>query len=284
MSHRTPHEIANEIRLTRSQYSGTFLIVEGQDDRLFMESFISRLTCTIEVAEGKENVCDVIDILDKDNFDGVLGLIDADFDRIEGIPDRNHNLVMPECHDLIMMLVRSPALDRTLTELGSRPKLPAIKENVLNALINRALPVGYLRLYSLREELNLRFRNMNYSAWINRSSFVADTSALIETVKNHSQRPDLSSSVLAMAIEELYGSVYDPYEICNGTDVIEILSIGLRRVLGNKNAKEVEGEKLKSFLRVAYSDQHFCSSNLKRDIEKWQRQKPAFQVLRSEIT
>ena len=284
MSHRTPHEIANEIRMIRSQYSGTFLIVEGQDDRLFMESFISRLTCTIEVAEGKENVCDVIDILDKDNFDGVLGLIDADFDRIEGIPDRNHNLVMPECHDLIMMLVRSPALDRTLTELGSRPKLAAFKENVLNALINRALPVGYLRLYSLREEINLRFRNMNYSAWINRSSFVADTPALIETVKNHSQRPDLSSSVLAMAIEELYGTVHDPYEICNGTDVIEILSIGLRRVLGNRNAQEVGVEILKSFLRVAYSEQNFSSSDLKRDIEEWQSKRPGFQVLKSEMT
>ena len=284
MTHSFSYEIANEIRMSRSQFSGTFLIVEGRDDRLFMERFISPSKCTILVAEGKQKVCEVIDILEKDNFDGVLGIIDADLDRIEGNPDRSHNLVMPECHDLIMMLVRSPALDLTLKEWGSRPKLAAFKENVLNDLINRALPVGYLRLYSLREELGLRFRNMNYSAWINRSSFVADTPALIETVKNHSQRPDLSSSVLAMAIEELYGSVHDPYEICNGTDVIEILSIGLRRVLGNRNAQEVGVEILKSFLRVAYSEQNFSSSDLKRDIEEWQSKRSGFQVLKSEMT
>ena len=283
MTYRTPDEIANEIRMTRSQYSGAFLIVEGRDDRLFMESFISLSTCQIEVAEGKQNVCDVIDILDKDNFDGVLGLIDADFDRIEGIPERSHNLVMPECHDLIMMLVRSQALDRTLTELGSRPKLEPFKGNVLDALLNRALPVGYLRLYSLRDKLDLRCRNLNYSAWISRSSFVADTPALIETVRNHSQRQDLPSSVLASAIAELHCSKYDPCEICNSTDVIEILSIGLRGVLGNKSAREVGGEILKSFLRVAYSEQHFCSSNLKSDIEKWQSRKPGFQVLKSDM-
>ena len=284
MIHSYSYEIASEIRMSRSQFSGTFLIVEGRDDRLFMERFISPSKCTILVAEGKQKVCEVIDILEKGNFDGVLGIIDADLDRIEGNPDRSHNLVMPEYHDLIMMLVRSPALDLTLKELGSRPKLVAFRENVLDALINRALPVGYLRLYSLREELGLRFRNMNYSAWINRSSFVADTPALIETVKNHSQRPDLSSSVLAMAIEELYGSGHDPYEICNGTDVIEILSIGLRRVLGNKNAQAVGVEILKSFLRAAYSEQNFSSSDLKRDIEEWQSKRPGFQVLKSEMT
>ena len=283
MIRRTPDEIATEIRMRKSQSPGTFLIVEGRDDRLFMQAFISLSTCEIEVAQGKQNVCDVIDILDAANFDGVLGLIDADFDRIEGIPDRSHNLVMPECHDLIMMLVKSPALDRTLKEMESRPKLEAFKENVLEALIERALPVGYLRLYSLRERLDLRFRKLNYAAWISRSSFMADTPTLIETVKNHSQRHDLPSSVLASAIEELHGSKYDPYEICNGTDVIEILSIGLRKVLGNEKASAVKSESLKSYLRLAYSEQHFCSSNLKRDIEKWQSQKPGFQVLKGDL-
>ena len=279
----TSNEIANEIRMRRSQFSGTFLIVEGRDDRLFMENFISQSTCKIEVAEGKQRVCDVIYVLDKDNFDGVLGLIDADFDRIEGVPDRSQNLVMPDSHDLIMMLVNSPALDRVLTEHGSQTKLDTFEESVLETLIGRALPVGYLRLHSLREKLYLQFRGLTFSAWIDRSSFVADTLALIRTVKNHSQRHDLPDSDLVVAIEKLHGSQYDPYEICNGTDVIEILSIGLRSVLGNNNTGEVNSERLKSSLRLAFSEQHFRSSSLKNDIEKWQKQKPEFQVLKDNL-
>ena len=76
---RRPTIIANEIRMKRSQYQGTFLVVEGRDDRLFMERFICHEICKIEVAEGKENVCEVLRILESDNFMGVLGLIDADF-------------------------------------------------------------------------------------------------------------------------------------------------------------------------------------------------------------
>ena len=283
MIHLTPHEIANEIRMTRSEYTGAFLIVEGQDDYQFMVNFISLSTCTIEVARGKQNVCDVIDILDEDNFNGVLGLIDADFDRIEGGQQRSQNLVMPECHDLDMMLVSSPALDRILTALGSRDKLETFQEDVLKALMERALPLGYLRLHSLRERLNLRFRGLRYSAWIDRSSFEPNTTKLINTVKNHSQRQDLSSSDLAIAIEELQDSNYDPYEMCNGADVIGILSVGLRRVLGTKDAGEVGEELLKMSLRLAYSEQHFRSSSLRKDIETWQRRNHGFQILRSDI-
>lgn len=190
---------------------------------------------------------------------------------------------MPECHDLIMMLVSSPALDRVLAEVGSRKKLETFDENVLEALIERALPVGYLRLHSLREKLNLKFKGLSYSAWINRSSFVANTTELIRRVKNLSQRDDLSSPDLANAIAELHKSNYNPYEICNGTDVIEILSIGLRSVLGNGKEREVGFESLKSLLRVGYSVHHFRSSSLKKDIEKWQSQNPEFQILSSDV-
>ena len=216
-------------------------------------------------------------------FDGVLGLIDADFDRIEGSPERSQNLIMPECHDLDMMLVSSPALDRILTELGSRDKLETFQEDVLKALMERALPLGYLRLHSLREKLNLRFRDLNYSAWIDRSSFEANTTKLINTVKNHSQRQNLSSSDLAIAIEELQDSNYDPYEMCNGADVIGILSVGLRGILGTKDAGEVGEELLKMALRLAYSEQHFRLSRLKKDIEKWQSQYPEYQILSSDV-
>lgn len=283
MIYRTSHEIANEIRMRRSLFPGAFLVVEGRDDRLFMEKFISRSTCEIEVAAGKENVCNVIEILDKDSFDGVLGLIDADFDRIEGHSDRSQNLVMPECHDLIMMLLISPALNRTLTELGSRKKLEDFEEDVLEAITKRALPVGYLRLHSIRKQLDLRFRELNFSAWIDRTSFISDTDKLIRTVKNHSQRPALSSKELAIAIEELHKHKHDPCEICNGTDAIEILSIGLRTVLGTNNMQDVKSELLKAFLRLAYSEQDFRQSGLKVDIENWQNHKPEYQILKGDL-
>ena len=193
MIHQRAVEIADEIRLTRSQHSGSFLVVEGRDDRLFMQNFTDRSACNIVVAEGKENVCTVVSILDDDNFTGVLGLIDADFDRIENVQSRGPNILMPEYHDLETMLLCSSALDRVLAEFGSQEKLATFEEEVLEGLLSRALPLGYLRLYSARKSLNLRFDGMTYSAWVDRASFDVRIDRLINEVKNrYSKMPAIT--------------------------------------------------------------------------------------------
>ena len=280
MIHQYAIEIATEIRLTRSQHSGSFLVVEGRDDRLFMEGFTCRVTCNIMVAQGKQNVCEVVRILDNHNFDGVLGLVDADFDRIEGVPARGPNIVMPEYHDLETMLLCSQALDRILVEFGSQDKIDDFGENVLDALISRALPAGYLRLHSARNSLNLRFDGMAYSAWIDRASFDARTDRLINEAKSRSQRQNLSSNALETAIRQLETAGFHPREVCNGADLIEILSIGLRSKLGNRSPPAVNAKTLRQSLRLAYTEQEFSMSNLGKDIASWEALGVGFQVLR----
>jgi hypothetical protein len=41
----TVERVANEIRLRRSTYSGTFLLVEGSSDKTFYERFVDKLAC-----------------------------------------------------------------------------------------------------------------------------------------------------------------------------------------------------------------------------------------------
>lgn len=280
MIHQYATEIATEIRLTRSQHSGSFLVVEGRDDRLFMEGFTCSVACRIMVVQGKQNVCEVIRILDESNFDGVLGLVDADFDRVASIPSRGPNILMPEYHDLETMLLCSPALDRILIEFGSQTKLETFGEDVLDGLISRALPLGYLRLYSMRNELGLTFDGLNYSAWIDRASFHVHATRLINEVKNRSQRQNLPADTLETAIQQLENAGYHPREVCNGTDLIEILSIGLLSVLGTNATRTVSGNALRRYLRLAYTEQYFAMSTLGRDIRVWESQSTGYQVLR----
>ena len=44
---RRPEVHANAIRLKRQEYGGTFLVVEGRDDRLFFEQFIDGRDCRV---------------------------------------------------------------------------------------------------------------------------------------------------------------------------------------------------------------------------------------------
>lgn len=274
-----PAAKANEIRMKRSQHMGSFLLVEGRDDRLFMEPFIGS-ACKIEVAQGKDNVCAVIEILEHDNFRRALGMVDADFDRIEGKQDRGLNIVMPEGHDLETMLILSPALDRILVEFGSSEKLEVFPEDVRKALFARALPLGRLRLYSFQHHLDLKFHGMNYAKWIDRKSFQPSIPKLIRTVRDHSQRHDLPEHSLEAGIREMANAGYHPREICNGTDLIEILAIGLRGRLGNNSATAVRGDVLRYSLRLAYAEQSLWHSDLGKAIRNWESRSRDFQVLR----
>ena len=276
--------IANGIKMRRSQRRDSVVVVEGRDDRFFMRKFSSRESCRIVVVEGKQNVCDVIDALDRDGFVGALGIIDADFDRITGVEISSRNLLRYECHDLETMLLHSQALDSVLIEFVSLEKLKEelenLQQNVLEELISKALPLAYLRLHSLLNGLNLRFDGMRYTAWIDRSSFEANTDRMIREVRNRSQRHDLRPEDLYAAMEEIERSNFDPREMCNGADLVEILSVGLRGALGANQRSSVTGEVLRRSLRLAYSDQNFIESNLYAEIKAWEARVAVFRILR----
>lgn len=280
MNQPSPAVIANEIRMMRSQYSGTFLLVEGREDRLFMERFLHLEYCKIRVVEGKQNVYDVIQILDQDKFSGALGMVDADFDRVIGNPRPSNNIIMPEGHDLESMIMSSPALGRVLNEFASETKLQMLDSDTLGELLKSALPISYLRLHSLMKKLDLKFKKLKYGRWIDKATLKSCKHSLIETVKNHSQRPDLSSEELAAAMEGIEGAKFCAREMCVGTDLIEILSLGLKKAIGsNSQSLLVSGDNLRRCLRLAYSDDEFRSSRLCEEIRKWEEQGHGFRVL-----
>ena len=206
-------------------------------------------------------------------------MVDADFDRVEGNTTSSPNIVKPEFHDLETLLMCSQALNRVLGEVGSLSKLESFQRDVVEELIVRALPIAHLRLHSLRNGLNLRFRGLKFSAWIDAVTFEFNVSSLIEEVKNHSQRLDLALKVLAAGMQEVENENLESREICNGGDLIEVLSVGLRRVLGTNDASTVNGDELRRYLRLAFSRQDFAASNLFKDFRRWEKDNGGFQIL-----
>ena len=280
MNSRRPVVIATAIRLKRSGHKGCFLVVEGRNDRLFFEQYTDRAACHIEVVEGKENVIEVIRILEDENFPGVVGVIDADFDRIEGYEWESSNLVLLETHDLEALLIRSPALDRVLIEFGSHEKIDRFGHDIRDTLVAAALPIGCLRLHSRRTRLDLRFQGLRYASCVDIDSLAIDRRSLVQEVKNRSQRPELSSDELEQAIRDIERSGQDPWQICSGDDLISILAVGLRKALGTNSATTFQNEVLHKSLRLAYGDSVFANSQLVREIQSWTERNPGFRILR----
>ena len=278
MIHRKPVTIANLVRMVRSQHSGAFVIVEGRDDRLFCQQFFDSNLCKIFVAESKSNVCETIRILEQDKFSGVVGLIDADFDHLEGRLVDSPNIVVTDLHDLECILLQTSGFESLIFEYGSQPKLNSFGQDIREVLLTAASPIGYLRLYSERKGLALRFKGIDYGKFIDRTTLSTNRDALVKEVKRRSGHQGISDILLADGIREIEGLGYDPWQICVGTDILKILSIGLRKLLGSNNIKDVEDDRLRQALRFACSNEDFDKTEIKRAFCEWETQNVNFTI------
>ena len=276
----TDDRIANKIRLRREVSSSTFLLVEGSSDKVFYERFIDKSACELEIAVGKLRVINVIEILDRSNFCGVLGIVDADFDRLESLSHNSPNLLLTDTHDLETMLINSPALDKLVREFGSEDKISKFGMDVRTALIEAGMSIGYLRWISHRDRLNLTFSGIKYSKFIKEQNLQLDELGLIQEVKNKSQA-SFDNKYIQQQMAAQKSDNHDCWQVCCGHDLVEILSLGLRKAIGTMKASEIEPESLERSLRLAYEEVYFRQTQLYANICQWESNNVPFQVLSS---
>jgi len=153
MDPNSPIEIASDIRLQRQSHKGSFLVVEGRDDRLFFEKFIDHQTCEIIVANGKKYVMDVVSLLESQLFDGIVGVVDGDLDHIENTVTSHVNILVLETVDIEALMIISPAFESMLSEWGHRKKIAQVEHDIRSILVNAAVWIGCVRLYLIAEDL-----------------------------------------------------------------------------------------------------------------------------------
>ncbi len=278
-SARTPPQLANEVRLKRSQHRGAFLLVEGPDDSRFYRRFIDAKECHLVVAFEKENVVSAIRLLDVEGFAGVVGLVDSDFGELDGKDPESANIVRGECHDLEAMLVRSPALEAVLHEHASPDKLAQFEQGyggpLRNWLTDTGRCLGYLRWNSLNLGLNLRFEGLHFSRFVDPRSLTLNPSQLRTEIRNHSQNWQISEEQLIVAGWPTTGNE-DPWHLCCGHDLVELLTLALRRAVGS--CQHLGQSNLSSALRVAYSSHDFQCSRLSGTLRDWET-RTGFRIL-----
>ncbi len=281
---RTPIVKANEIRLKRQSHEGCFVVVEGRDDRLFFEQFVNYNDCRVTVANGKEHVIEVVSILETESFPGIIGVVDADLDHIEGNHSSNNNLIVLETVDLEALLIRSSALDRVLSEWGSVEKITTFGKEIRETLVTSVVWIGCLRLYSYRNRLNLKLQGIRYKKFIGRELLEIDIDSFIQEVLNHNHSwcPELSRANIVKELESIRRSLDNNWLICYGKDMVEVLAFGLRGVIGTNRAIDVSTEKIKSGLRLSFHRDDMKNSKLSRDLYDWEARNPNFRVLKPE--
>jgi len=277
---------ANKIRLLRSTFSGTFLLVEGSSDKIFYQRFVDKHACELVCVSGKPSsklrVIAVLEILEKSSFQGVLAIVDADFDRLETSPHNNLNLLRTDSHDLETMLLHSPALDKVIAEFGSQEKIAKFNRDVRTALLAAGMSVGYLLWVSQCDGLNLTFDGITFSKFVDDRTLQIDELKLIQEVKNKSQALSWKDEDLQQRLTNKRSNSHDRWQVCCGHHLVEILSLGLRKAIGSNKAADVEPHSLERNLRLAYEERYFRKTGLYLDMITWESNNQPFQVLQNE--
>lgn len=276
-----PDSIANEIRMSRSQYRGAFLLVEGTTDALLFERLTSD-KCQVRSSNGKDNAIKVIEILEKSNFNGVLAIVDADFWNIDNVNSPSSNILTTDGHDLETMMIFSSALDKVVAELGRIDKLKSFDKHIRDLLIEFALPIGLLRLHSApnRRNLHLNFKKIDYCNFFDFEKKNFNIKRLVSEIVLNSKISSLDADCLCSEILVKLSQISsDVKDVCNGHDLIEILNCGLTKVFGNFRSKNLEPHLLRSILRMAYDKDCFSSSNLYKAVKKWEISNQGFTIL-----
>ena len=262
------------------------MLVEGGTDKTFYERFIDRVACQVVTTSGKpsskQRAIQILGILDKENFQGILAIVDADFDRLEGF-SRIPNLILTDTHDLETMLIQSPAFDKVIAEIGSEVKIAQFSQDVRSLLLAAGKPIGYLLWISLLQSRNLTFSEIRFNKFIDEQNLKIDEIKLIQEVKNKSKNHSLKSEILQQDIRNQKKIDHDPWQICCGHHLVEILSLGLRMAIGSKKSSEVEPSILELNLRLAYEEAYFYKTQIYLSIRQWESSNRAFKVLKNNI-
>jgi hypothetical protein len=228
-------------------------------------------------------------ILDTTNLRGVLAIVDADFDRLSEKAFASPNLLFTDTHDLETMILQSPAFEKLLVEFGSEDKITRLVEkhskDARSLLLDCAMPIGYLRWVSLQENIALKFEELSFEKFIDKEKLSIDILKLIRHVQGRTSsstqgQKQIPDSVLHNKIQLLSSTSHDPWHVCCGHDIVCVLSLGLRKVIGS--TKIIEPDMLEVCLRLAYEYSRFCKTQLYVSIQQWEAANAPFIVLKQE--
>ena len=257
-------------------HDGAFLLVEGKNDIKFWTSR-RHARCELVDGEGKQNVIGGIQRIDDAGLAGVLGIVDSDYDLLNGMIFESGNLLATDAHDLECLLCRSSALDKVLAEYGDHRKIEQFEDetgdDVRTALMKRALVFGRVRWAAIRCDPVIDLGRFNVPRFLEENTW---TAANEETICN--ELLDSADDVLALTrrVEGLPEA--DPWYVARGHDMVEILRIGLRCRLGNIPAS-VGAREIGAVLRTAMSADDLQKTELWKGMRLWEDGNSPYMVL-----
>jgi len=280
----TPERIANSIMLKGLDLN--YLIVEGKTDFKLFKKFIDNDNSSIEIAFGNLNVIDVVNELKRRNFNNVIGIIDSDF-RILDEEIEIEDVLMTDYHDMEISFINSPTFETILSNYYQENKLEKLFNNNFSELkdyyFDISKNIGYLKWLNKIDNFGLTFKPANpdgktidYNVFISASDLkYKGDDKLVDAILNFCNGKVKVEIKKEQILERLntFKKEVDLNQLCNGHDMMNIISISLRQHISNLNSKAIPADQLEKEFSLAYESRYFMETNLYKKIKKIEEEK-----------
>lgn len=260
---RTPHDLLAELIMVSTNHTGAVLIVEGSTDERFL-SVRTDPTVYFTIANGRDVCIALIHLLNSTPRPfRYLAIIDEDYQWLA--PESADNLVHTDTRDLESILIRSPAVDAALVELGDstlvRSFVEATGAPISSALLERATFFGRVRtLGFLKGDVSLSTMK---PARFARPDWSYDQ----EACADYCVQIGLADSREALILAASALAAPSDWHFARGHDLVDILLGGLIYRFGGKACSKPV---LESLLRQSLQHADFKETALYRRVEEWE--------------
>jgi hypothetical protein len=270
-----PDEIANWIMMGNNQRARGALIVEGESDTSVFLFLADTHHCRLFIAEGKKNVIDAIAIVQRSRYPGVVAVVDADFWNLDGVKPSLPDVFITDTHDLETMMLSTRAYHKLLVlyrvcSLGTveikDEELSLRGKDILDRIQGTALRLGYIRWASLKYGLRIRFKELPLRRCIDPRALRIEEERLETEITRASDAGAGSWVQISARAEGLRDHGHDPWQVCRGHDITEILSVYLE----NSLRRPVSRTEVEIQLAACYDSRDFAQSTLYTELSSWE--------------
>ncbi len=271
--------VANLVRMSRQvEKNKTALLVEGDGDSRLYRKSTDDAVCRVFVAGNRPNAEYALADLRASGELGVLAVVDADTDHLEGRVSPSRDLLLTHTRDSECLILRSTVLRNLLVEYN-------LSENAFGpdpeaAAVLAAKEIAYLRWLSRRNGWGLKLDDLEFDRFIDASDLKCRAQDLfVEAIRVSSGSP---LTTVDLAREVAAAPDRDPFKVSRGHDVTSIIAWAIKARTAKKKKL---GAKITSFLieghlRLGYSREMFQTTDLHREIQAWETRNVPFKILK----
>lgn len=265
----------NEIRLLfrHSLYKDkVIIIVEGQSDIRLFRGLLGSENVKLETIDGKRNLVNAMKELTEEFPLRIHAIADSDHDRLTGASAEleNYSIYLTDEHDAEVMMLSSPSLGNFISEYSSIENVDTISKNLLSKTFSAAYSIGLIRWINTEEELNLKFRGLNFGQFIDvsKTEIQLDVEVLIQELLKRSTKKSEKATheFINSKLEEFEAREACKLQVCSGHDLTNIIAMVYRQRWASLDIN-MDVKKVEASLRLGYQPSFFKDTKLFLDLK-----------------